>query len=88
MRRMTIGVVAALLLAGCASAPDDRGGGLLDRVAGRHIKEGDADHVVLTGLDSAADALPLAIGHCSHFKRSARYTGRQGDDFAYACVPG
>jgi hypothetical protein len=88
MRRLAIGAVAALALAACASNPDDRGGGLIDRVAGRHIREGDRAHVVITGVSSAADALPLAVAHCGHVGRSARYAGREGDDFRYTCVPG
>ena len=79
---------AALALAGCASAPPGDRGGLFDRVAGGGHIHGDARGVTITGMDNAASALPLAIGHCHHFHLSAQYAGRVGDAYRYRCTPG
>ena len=88
MRTAMVAVAwAALALAACANgAPGASGGGLFDRLAGGDHVHGDAERVTITGLDSAASALPLAIGHCSHFRKSAQYAGRSGDDYIYRCV--
>lgn len=91
MRTAILAVTAALTLGACADGGGGgsaNSGGLFDRFAGRDHIHGDAERVTITGMDSAASALPLAIGHCSHFKRSAQYAGRQGDDYLYRCVQG
>ena len=84
------GVAAALALGACADNGGGGGnsGGLFDRLAGGDHVHGDSEGVTVTGLDSAASALPLAIGHCSHFRKSAQYAGRQGDAYLYRCVQG
>ena len=84
MRTAILAVAAALALGACSTGGDQ--GGLFDRLAGGDHVHGDAEQVTITGLDSAASALPLAIGHCSHFHKSAQYAGRQGDDYLYRCV--
>ena len=71
----------ALMIAGCAS-PDVS---LTDRIAGSRV-HGDADRVTVLQAASAADAFPLAIGHCGHFKRSARYDHKEGDAYVFRCV--
>ncbi len=84
-------VLAALLsVSACASdaPPSGDRGGLFDRLAGRGHIQGDENGATISGMGSAAEALPLAVGHCSHFHRSAQYAGRSGDDFRYRCVPG
>ena len=81
-------IAAALGLAACANDGASSRGGLFDRVAGRGHIQGDADGAVISGMGSAAEAWPLAVGHCSHFHRSAQYAGRSGDDFRYRCVAG
>ena len=79
---------ATLALAACAGAPQGDRGGLFDRVAGGGHIHGDARGVMITGMDNAASALPLAIGHCHHFRLSAQYAGRENGAFRYRCVPG
>lgn len=87
MRTAILAATAVLALGACADGgASPNSGGLFDRFAGRDHVHGDAERVTITGMDSAAGALPLAIGHCSHFKRSAQYAGRQGDDYIYRCV--
>ena len=89
---LTLAAALAALLSVSACAGDgvangDRGG-LFDRLAGRGHIQGDADGATITGMASAADGWPLAVGHCSHFHRSAQYAGRSGDGFRYRCVSG
>ena len=89
MRTAMVAMAAVLALPLALGACADSGansGGLFDRFAGGDHVHGDAERVTITGLDSAASALPLAIGHCSHFRKSAQYAGRQGDDYIYRCV--
>ena len=86
--RVAMVIVAALALGACADGNSGNTGGLFDRFAGGDHVHGDAERVTITGMDSAASALPLAIGHCSHFKKSAQYAGRNGDDYIYRCVQG
>lgn len=65
------------------------GSGLFDRVAGRgHLRDASPAGVTVFGLDTAADALPLAIGHCHHFGRAAQYVRRDGDAYVYRCTAG
>ncbi len=77
-------LVLLCLLTGCAS-----GESLSDRLAGRDRVRGDADGVAVTGFASRVEALPLAVGHCAKFGRSAQYD-RRDDDGAYRfrCVAG
>ena len=79
---------AALAMGACAGDGSTGQGGLFDRLAGRGHIQGDEDGATISGMGSAAEALPLAVGHCSHFHRSAQYAGRSGDDYRYRCVPG
>lgn len=84
--------LAGLLLAvgalgACADGASSGGSGLFDRVAGRgHLRNASGAGVTVFGVDTAADALPLAIGHCHHFSRSAQYVRHEGDAFVYRCV--
>ncbi len=77
---MAAGMVGAL--AACASG----GPGLFDRSVGADHVHGDAVGATITGLGSVPEALPLAIGHCSHFGKSAQYARREGDSFVFRCV--
>ncbi len=84
MSRAAGGLALALLLGGCAANES-----LSDRLAGRDRVRGDAEAVTVSGFASLAEALPLAIGHCARFGRSAQFD-RKSDDGAYRflCVPG
>ena len=82
-RRLGLAIpLAGLLLASCA----DGGEGLVDRLAGSGRVQGGSDRVVVHGLASAADALPFAIAHCSHYKKSAQFERREGGDYMYRCT--
>ena len=75
--RWVILLAAAGLLAGCAdtSGPPDG--------APRRV-QGDADRVSILG--GRLDALPLAIGHCARFGKSAQWDHADGDRSVYDCV--
>lgn len=75
-------LLAALLLVGCSSDMS-----LTDRLAGGRVR-GDANGVVVYQAASVVDALPLAIGHCSHFHRSAQYERRAHGGYRFRCVSG
>lgn len=77
----TIAIAAATLLAGCASNVS-----FSDRLAGRDRVRGDAEGVRVFGMASRVDALPLAIGHCAKFGRSAQFVGRVAGGHAFRCV--
>ena len=77
MRRWVLLGVAATTLAGCADTSGPSGG------APRRV-EGDADQVSILG--GRLDALPLAIGHCARFGRSAQWSHADGDRSVYNCV--
>ena len=83
--RATVGTMAAItmLLTACASDAS-----FSDRLAGRDRVRGDADGVRVFGMSSRLDALPLAIGHCAKFGRSAQFTGRVERGYAFRCVAG
>lgn len=89
---LAIGALAVGSLGACAdgaSPGGSSGSGLFDRVAGRgHLRDASAAGVTVFDVDTAADALPLAIGHCHHFGRSAQYVRHEGDAFVYRCVAG
>ena len=73
-----------LMLSGCASDVS-----FSDRLAGRDRVSGDAEGIVVRGLGSRVEALPLAVGHCARFGRSAQFD-RKDEDGAYRfrCVAG
>jgi len=78
MRSLVIAL--ALSMAGCAANRS-----LTDLVAGDRL-HGDASGAIIKA-DSAADAWPLAIGHCAHFRRSAQFKSRQAlGVYEYRCV--
>ncbi len=66
-----------ILLGGCASNES-----FSDRLAGRDRVHGDADGVTVSGFGSRVEALPLAVGHCARFGRSAQFDAKT-DDGAY-----
>jgi hypothetical protein len=73
-------VALAMLCAGCA---ENRS--FSDMMAGHRVRGDGAGAIV--HADSAADAWPLAIGHCAHFNRSAQFAGRRASGvYAYRCV--
>ncbi len=76
MRWMTLAAGVSLVLAGCADGPTPDG-------APRRV-QGDADQVSILG--GRLDSLPLAIGHCARFGRSAQWSHAEGDRSVYACV--
>lgn len=77
-------LILLLMLTGCASDVS-----LSDRLAGRDRVGGDVDGVTVRGMGSRVEALPLAVGHCAKFARSAQFD-RKADDGAYVfrCVAG
>ena len=77
-------IILLLMLTGCATDVS-----LSDRLAGRDRVSGDADAVTVRGMGTRVEALPLAVGHCSKFGRSAQFD-RKGDDGSYTfrCVAG
>lgn len=79
----TLALAGALLACGCAS-----GAGLSDRLAGRDRVRGDAEGVRVSGMGSRLEALPLAVGHCARFGRSAQFDRRLPGGYAFRCVPG
>ena len=72
-----------LMLTGCASNVS-----LSDRLAGPDRVHGDADTVTVTGFSSRVEALPLAVGHCSRFGRSAQFDRKDEAGHHFLCVPG
>ena len=79
MRRATVLVMAAGLLAGCANSTP-----LVDKVS-RGKVDGDASQVSIQG--GRLDALPLAIAHCARYGRSAQWSHADNDRSVYDCVP-
>jgi len=78
---MRLILLAALLLAGCASRPS-----LVDVLAGDRV-DGDASGVTVRGFgDDVASATPFAVAHCSRFKRSAQYAARAGEALRFRCT--
>jgi predicted small secreted protein len=74
-------LLAALLLAGCASRPS-----LVDVLAGDRV-DGDADGVLVRGFgDDVASATPFAVAHCSRYGRSAQYAARSGKALRFRCT--
>ena len=76
-------LLAVPVLQSCTGGP-----GLSDRLAGSGRVRGDADTVTVRGMGSRLDALPLAIGHCAHFGRSAQFAGRVEGGHRFRCVAG
>ena len=77
-------LILLFLLAGCASNES-----LSDRLAGRDRVRGDAEGVVVSGFGSRAEALPLAVGHCARFGRSAQFdTKTPQGAYSFRCVAG
>lgn len=73
-----------LALAACASDQS-----LSDRLAGRDRVHGDAETVTVTGFSSRVEALPLAVGHCARFGRSAQFDRKAADGaYLFRCVAG
>ncbi len=75
--RWVVLLAAAALVAGCADTSGPTDG------APRRV-QGDGDHVSILG--GRLDALPLAIGHCARFGRSAQWSHADGDRSVYDCV--
>ena len=78
MRNAGILAVMGLTLAGCASQTP-----LIDRVANGRV-QGDAHQVSIEG--GRLDALPLAIGHCARYGRSAQWSHAEDGRSIYNCV--
>ena len=78
-------ILLLLLLTGCASNVS-----FSDRLAGPDRVRGDAEQVTVTGLGSRIEALPLAVGHCARFGRSAQFDRRAegGGAYVFRCVAG
>ena len=77
-------VILLLMLTGCAS-----GVSLSDRIAGSDRVGGDADSVSVRGMGSRVEALPLAVGHCARFGRSAQFDRKARDGaYLFRCVAG
>ena len=75
-------LLGACTLGGCASDES-----FSDRLAGHDRVHGDADGVVVTGFSSRVEALPLAVGHCAKFGRSAQFDARADDgSYRFRCV--
>jgi hypothetical protein len=81
IRPASLAVVAALL-AGCATSP---GQAVVERLTGGKV-EGDRTRAVVHGMDSTADAFPLAVAHCTRFGRKAQFARRQSGALVFACV--
>ncbi len=80
--RVTATAILVLTLGGCASDVS-----LSDRLAGRDRVHGTADSVEVSGMGSRAEALPLAVGHCAKFRRSAQFTSKTAEgSYVFACV--
>ncbi len=81
MRKVATVALVGLSLAGCASEVS-----LSDRLAGPSRVRGDADAVSVYGMGSRVEALPLAVGHCSRFHKSAQFDRKREDAYAFRCV--
>ena len=78
MRRGSVWIGLALMLAACANSPP-----LVDQVS-RGKVEGDASQVSIAA--GRLDALPLAVIHCGKYGRSAQWAHAEGDRSVYNCV--
>ena len=77
-------IILLLMLTGCAANES-----LSDRLAGPDRVRGDAAGVTVTGFGSVAEALPLAVGHCARFGRSAQFDRKDpGGVYRFLCVAG
>ena len=74
-------MAASVLLSGCAAAGEQ----LLQRAIGGHVS-GDASQALVQDMPSAADALPLAIAHCTRFGKKAQFARRAGQDHLFRCT--
>jgi len=74
-------LLAATSLLACASRPS-----LVDVLDGDRV-DGDADGVLVRGFgNDVASATPLAVAHCSRYRRSAQYAARAGDALRFRCT--
>ena len=74
-------LLAALLLASCATRPS-----LVDVLAGDRV-DGDENGVLVRGFGAdVASATPLAVAHCSRYRRSAQYAARAGEALRFRCT--
>ena len=70
-------VVLSMVLAGCGSPVDLLTGGRV---------EGDADAVTVQA-DSAPQAAPMALSHCSHYDRATQFDREvSAGVFQYRCI--
>ena len=82
MIRLVFLMAAAAVLAGCAASP---GQAIVERITGGRV-EGDRDGAVVRGMESTADAFPLAVAHCTRFGRKAQFTRRVPGGHQFACA--
>ena len=80
-RRPWVALAVLSLLSACAADQS-----LSDRLAGAGRVKGDRETVSVFGMGSRVDALPLAIGHCARYGRSAQFSMRRGESYVFTCV--
>lgn len=77
-------IILLVLLTGCATDVS-----LSDRLAGRDRVVGDTDRVTVNDMGSRVEALPLAVGHCAKFGRSAQFDRKaEFEAYVFRCVAG
>jgi hypothetical protein len=77
-RRRALAALASATLGGCAVFGSAVGlGGRLS---------GDSEGVVVKGALSPLEATPLAVAHCSRFKRAAQYEKATPTGRSFRCV--
>ena len=76
-------ISGALLLGGCAADVS-----LSDRLAGADRVHGDRNEVTVSRMGSQVESLPLAVGHCARFHRSAQFARKAGGSYVFSCVDG
>ncbi|HKY80713.1 MAG TPA: hypothetical protein VJM09_04490 [Sphingobium sp.] len=72
---------AALLVAGCATGPNNIYGGL----NGQQVR-GNEVSVIVTNVWNEADALPLADRHCKQYGKAARLSRFGGYKASFDCI--
>jgi hypothetical protein len=84
MRRV-LAFAALLAASGLSACASDQS--LTDRLAGSRVDGDEGGVSVAAG--SAAEAFPLAVGHCAHFGKSAQFARKLDDGhYRFNCEKG
>jgi hypothetical protein len=80
--RLLPAALVVALLSACASSPTEM---VVERLTGGKV-EGGRDQAVVHGMDSMADAFPLAVAHCAGSGRKAQFQRRAPGAHVFDCV--